>query len=101
MSGFRPLTRNYSIYKTIFFYVTISLERTGFRPLTRNYSIYVAALYICAAILIKKFSSPYEELLYIFTKKSLSSGLLATSFRPLTRNYSIYNSILDIRGKQF
>ena len=63
----------------------------SFRPLTRNQSIYYQKIKVISQKILIMFSSPYEELVYIFLYFLYESHSLSKlSFRPLTRNQSIY-----------
>ena len=70
--------------------------RKVFVPL-RGISLYIS--FLCSSNIRRglfEFSSPYEELVYIWKKITKRNTFLQKSFRPLTRNQSIYLSIVNI-----
>ena len=96
MSSFRPLTRNQSIYTTkITIGVSSSLYKV-FVPL-RGISLYIYPMVLEGVELdSSKFSSPYEELVYIFEISSQNKYYFLQRFRPLTRNQSIYTLSVNL-----
>ena len=113
LQSFRPLTRNQYIYCVMRAKGYLP-KFLSFRPLTRNQYIYYlqAKLLQC---LLQRFSSPYEELVYILNHMVINNYISrlfsspyeelvyilcvnnknrdmpnTANFRPLTRNQYIY-----------